>query len=220
MGVDLYLSNCVERFDGFKRLIPYILDPQDISFDYLISTHAHYDHFDVDALPLMLEGETKLYAPYSCKVEAKKINLDLSKIEFIARDEFRVLNDIKVNFVFCDHGPSAPDAVGLVLSIDNVRVLITGDTRLRLDKVEELKSYGDYDLMIVPINGAFGNMDSTEAAVLAQLIKPKLVIPSHYWNFIEHMSNPLEFQTKMNLYSDTIKHTFLRPGEGIQIGVK
>ncbi len=217
LGVDLYLSNCVERFDGFKRLLPYILEPEDIEFDYLICTHAHYDHFDIDSLPLMLKEKTKLLATDRCKIEAEKINLNISDIDFVKYLDRRDLTDIKVDFVFCDHGDSAPDAVGLVIDLDGYKIYITGDTRLRLDKVLELKSYGVFDLMIAPINGAFGNLDSTEAAILAHHIKPKLTIPCHFWNFIEHLSNPIEFDRKMKLYNTKNKHMFLRPGEELEM---
>ena len=56
LAIDLYLSNCVERLEGhkgFKRLLPQILDPSTLTFDYIICTHPHLDHFDIDAVPEM-----------------------------------------------------------------------------------------------------------------------------------------------------------------------
>ena len=41
LGIDLYLSDCVERLEGnigFKRLLPRLLAPYDIAFDCLIAT--------------------------------------------------------------------------------------------------------------------------------------------------------------------------------------
>ena len=35
IGIDLYLSNCCERYFGFKRVLPYILQPYDVEFDYV-----------------------------------------------------------------------------------------------------------------------------------------------------------------------------------------
>ena len=167
----------------------------------------------------MVKGKTKLFATSNCKIEAKKINMDLTKIDFIKYLDHRNLKDISADFVFCDHGESATDAVGIVMKLDSYLIYIAGDTRLRLDKVMELKSYGELDLMIVPINGAFGNLDSTEAAILVNQIKPKLVIPCHYWNFIEHLSNPYEFNKKMKLYNPDIKCLFLRPGEELEMNL-
>ena len=48
LGVDLYLSNCCERYFGFKRLMPYLYDPLALELDAVVATHAHYDHFDPD----------------------------------------------------------------------------------------------------------------------------------------------------------------------------
>jgi L-ascorbate 6-phosphate lactonase len=102
LGVDLYLSNCVERFDGFKRLLPYVLHPEDLKFDFLISTHAHYDHFDVDSIPVLLTKKSKLYATERCKFEAEKFKIDTTNIEFIKYLDKRILKDFTIDFVFSD----------------------------------------------------------------------------------------------------------------------
>ena len=64
LGFDLCLSECVERVEGhmgFKRLIPKILDPFELTLDCLIATHPHFDHFDMDAVPQMMSNHhTKL----------------------------------------------------------------------------------------------------------------------------------------------------------------
>ena len=59
LAVDLYLSDCVETLEGqigFKRLMPKILQPKDIDFDYIIATHPHWDHFDIDSIPQMMDN--------------------------------------------------------------------------------------------------------------------------------------------------------------------
>ena len=56
MALDPYLSNCCERFFGFKRLMYKILNPSDLTIDYLLVSHAHYDHFDPDSVPEIMKG--------------------------------------------------------------------------------------------------------------------------------------------------------------------
>ena len=51
IGVDLYLSDCCDRYFGFKRLMPYLYNPLQLNLDLLVATHAHYDHFDPDSVP-------------------------------------------------------------------------------------------------------------------------------------------------------------------------
>ena len=54
---DLYLSECGERLEGnvgFKRLLPKLLLPEEISFDLVLASHFHFDHFDRDSMPALL----------------------------------------------------------------------------------------------------------------------------------------------------------------------
>ena len=56
--IDPYLTHCVrplEGNDGFKRLIPAPIAPEELEADVIVATHPHYDHFDVDAMPALME---------------------------------------------------------------------------------------------------------------------------------------------------------------------
>lgn len=41
-------------------------------------------------------------------------------------------------------------------------------------------------LAILPINGAYGNLDPVEAACYAKIIKSGITMPCHFWTFIEY----------------------------------
>ena len=72
IGVDLYLSDCCNRYFGFKRLMPYIYDASSLDLDLLVATHAHYDHFDPDSIPtIMQNGKTELLCAKDCLEEVK-----------------------------------------------------------------------------------------------------------------------------------------------------
>ena len=218
LGVDLYLSNCVERYDGYKRLMPYLLYPTEITFDYLIASHSHYDHFDVDSIPFMLSNPTtRMYASERCRTEAQRLYITNQSINYVKVGDVRKAKDIQLSFVFCDHGESAPDALGVIAQIDGQNLYFAGDTCLRLDKVDEVIAGRKIDIMIVPINGAFGNLSEAEAVSLCDAVKPRLIIPSHYWNFAEQHGDPGLF---MKLLSDRIptqKYLLMMPGEGVQV---
>jgi L-ascorbate 6-phosphate lactonase len=68
-----------------------------------------------------------------------------------------------------------------------------GDSRLATDKI--LKSLGnvEVDIMIAPINGAFGNLDASEACALGTAVRPKMIIGSHFWMFVEQGGDPAAF---------------------------
>ena len=44
--------------------------------------------------------------------------------------------------------------------------------------------------MIAPVNGAFGNLNETECAALAEALKPAVTVPCHYGMFASHGGNP------------------------------
>lgn len=190
LGFDLYLSDCVEKIeksDSFKRLLPKIVNPKEISLDILITSHHHYDHFDYDSMfDLMNNKKTKLFAAKDCKKFIDSLNIDNNKIEYVEQNDVKEYEGYKINFVNCDHGQLAPEAIGFVITVDNKKIYYTGDTCLRLDMIDEIKKIGDIDIMIAPINGAYGNLNENECVKLFETIKPKYIIPCHYGMFEAH----------------------------------
>lgn len=205
LGIDLYLTNCVERVeghDGYKRLLPVVLSPDEIIFDYVIATHPHYDHFDVDAIPILMgNGHTELIASVNCWKEMERLCLtdDKSRLRtrYVKAGDSLQLKDIYVEFVICDHGTGAPDAVGVVLTIDGKKIYVTGDTCLGPDIVQELLKKEPFDYMIAPINGAYGNLNEEECVRLCETLQPKVTIPCHYGMFAAHGGNPGKFREYM-----------------------
>ena len=55
IAVDPYFSDCCSRYFGFRRMIPFLMTPYDVIFDAIVCTHAHYNHFDPDGIPLALQ---------------------------------------------------------------------------------------------------------------------------------------------------------------------
>ena len=217
VGIDLYLSDCCERYFGFKRLMPYLYDPMGLDLDLLISTHAHYDHFDPDSVPLIMSNnKTQLVAACDVKAEAERLNLDSKRITYLKEGESFKNSDVCVKAVPCDHGKDTPDAIGLLIEIDSKRIYITGDTCYREDNFKN-SEFENLDLLIMPINGAYGNLNEAEGAATAGLIKPKLCIPCHFWNFAQHGGNPQLFIEEMQAKYPDIKYNLMRPGETVKI---
>ncbi len=38
------------------------------------------------------------------------------------------------------------------------------------------------DLLLLPINGKYGNMTEQDAAKAAEILKPKVAVPCHFWS--------------------------------------
>lgn len=214
LGIDLYLSDCVERVEGhmgFKRLLPNILSPKDLVFDCIVATHAHYDHFDVDAIPeLMSNTKTVLYASANCEKEVLCLQMNRERISYIKPGESVICGDFAIDFVTCDHGTEAPDAVGVVIIVDGKKIYEAGDTCLRLERAKEYMEKGPFDILIAPINGAYGNLDERECAKLSGILNPKVTIPCHYGMFASHGGDPglfYEIMKKEYPYNDVLLMT-------------
>ncbi len=196
LGIDLYLTDCVERVEGhvgFKRLTPKVLAPNDIQFDYLIATHPHYDHFDMDAIPiLMSNSHTKLIASMNCRQETERLLMCQNNITYVKNGDNYEADDIHLDIVFCDHGAGAPDAFGLVVAVDDKKIFVAGDTCLRMDLLSTIKEH--YDIVIGPINGAYGNLNEAEFVTVCEYLKPSLAIPCHFGTFASHGGDPQKFR--------------------------
>ena len=215
IAIDLYLSECVERLEGhmgYKRMTPQILDPADPEFDAIVCTHPHWDHFDVDSVPqMMANGRTRLYCSVDCEKLVKQTGMEYfsENITYVKPGDVVDEEGFCLQFVNCDHGEGAPDAVGVVLHADGKRIYEAGDTCLRLDRTGEIKT--PLDVLIAPINGAYGNMDSDACAELAGALKPAVTIPCHYGMFASHGGDPGRF---LELMKDKGLNAFLMtPGE-------
>ena len=190
LAIDLYLSMGEKQFkadNGFKRLLPVILQPDALHFDIVICTHPHFDHFDTGSVPVLLKNKTtKLLCSTGCKKLIRKLRMVRNKeqIQYVMPGNRIVSGDFEIWFVNCDHGTGAPDAVGVVVKVDGKRIYEAGDTCLRLDRISEIPQ--PLDVLIAPINGAYGNMNETECALLAEALHPKVTVPCHYGMFASH----------------------------------
>lgn len=212
IAIDPYLSNCCERYFGFKRLMPKILGVNDLEFDYLIVSHAHYDHFDPDSIPsLMLCGKTELVGANDTKAECERLSIN-ERTTFLSCGDSVSRDDIVIKGVPCDHGELAPDALGLLIEISGKKIYFMGDTAYRPDLLDN-PEYENVDLLILPINGAFGNLNEEQAADVASALQPNKAVPCHYWNFAEHGGNPNLFAKAMKEKAPDVSYTLMCQGE-------
>ncbi len=213
VALDLYLSDCCERYFGFKRVMPYLLEAHELDFDYVVASHSHYDHFDVDSIAMLMRGNARFIGAMDTKAECERLNIK-EKTNFIACGEQVEFEGVKIKGVPCDHGELAPDALGLLIEIEGKTIYYMGDTAFRKDYLENKELQG-VDLLIAPINGQFGNLNSEQATDASEILGAKMTIPCHFWNFAEHEGNPNEFIKKMN--EKSLKYKLLRIGEGVII---
>ena len=213
LAIDLYLTDCGERFRGFKRISPKLLSPTDVAPDYYLITHVHFDHLDYDAIPLISASTKTVFCGPSEVCDAlRKMMIPEEKIICVNAGESVVFESIKITAVEAYHGLMVKDSVGYIVEMGDHRVYVTGDTCYREDIFKKV-SGTKIDIMIACINGRFGNMDATEAARAAVITKAEIAIPCHYWTFVEHGGNPDEFVKYFDSHEECCKPLLFRHGE-------
>ena len=221
LAIDLYLSNCVERTEGhigFKRMLPQLLGADELEFDVIVATHPHLDHFDIDAIPEMMStGNPQLCCSVNCKelIEQTQMEYFNDRIRYVKPGDDFVCGDFAIHFVGCDHGEGAPDAVGVVVEVDGKVIYEAGDTCLRLDRVDEVTRFGAIDVLIAPINGAYGNLNEKECVELGKAINPRITIPCHYGMFASHGGNPGLFYEEAK--SNHLTCAIMAQGESLEL---
>ena len=217
LAYDIYLSDCCEREFGFKRMLTKLLEPGEIVFDAVMCSHGHYDHLDIDSIKELIKDEkTALYTTQDGIEEIVKLGIPAERATLIERGGGLELFDgvIKAKFVYCDHGEPAPYAVGVVFDISGKKIYFAGDTAYRPEELVNEDTV-NCDFAALPINGAFGNLNETEAADLAAALTPGITVPCHFWNFAEHGGNPMAFMETAK--KNGVNYKLISQGEFILI---
>lgn len=214
IGIDLYLTDYCERaYGAFKRIVPSPLEPNELELNILLSTHHHGDHLDIDAIPELLNGRTVFAGPQSCVAKCKELGIPDSKLFAVGRGSSISFPDFTLTAVYADHGELAPDAVGFLLEFPDLTIYYSGDTAYCPDRIDK-ELAGPPDIMIVPINGKYGNLNPEEAARLAGRLGTRVVIPCHFWMFVEHDGDPGVFLEAIGAYAPGVTARVLAVGEG------
>ena len=215
---DPYLTDYVQRAlpeygQGFKRMMPKLIESQEVDADYVVSTHSHQDHLDVDALPGLLQNPRIHFigAP-DCQELYLQNGVPPDRFTILHQGETLDLGGTLLSGVYADHGELAPDALGVVFDFSGIRVWQVGDTAYRPDLWQDLFNQG-IDILLPPINGAFGNLNGVEAARLASDARARVVIPCHFWMFPFHYGSPMEFLEACQEYASASQALLLTPGE-------
>lgn len=219
IGLDMYLTDCVERLCGFRRISAKLMAPDELVFDYIIVSHNHPDHYDFDALPIIMGDHNTKLATSVCGAKEAEGQGIKNNVTVMERGNEYDMGDFKIRAVYCDHGELAPYALGLIIEVDGFKLYYAGDTAYRPEMVKDFVNE-HFDVMMAPINGAFGNLNGKEAAEYAKLIQPKLTLPCHFWTFIEHEAvggGPAAFRDAMKEVYPEGNYMFLTQGEYVKI---
>lgn len=217
--IDPYLTDFCEHRIGlaFKRLMPALIEPAELEklplAAYLL-THHHEDHLDVECIQMLTLDNFPFYAP----PDTVKILTELGVSEDRCKPLFAGANfevdGISIHSVFADHGDIAPDAVGIIIEFEGKTIYHMGDTCLREEEFRLIAEQYDIDLLIIPINGKYGNMNEADAVKAVSILKPKYAVPCHFWMLPGNSGgDPLLFLEGIKLDSPASEVLFFQNGE-------
>jgi L-ascorbate 6-phosphate lactonase len=221
VAVDPYLSDSLDHYYSWKRLplSPILMAPAELEADLVLATHAHEDHLDPETIPdLVRATEAVVAGPGMCAEAMRSWGLPEERIVEVNRGENRVIAGIGVTAVLAHHvspaGAQTPDAVGFVLDLDGIVVYHTGDSLYHPELRQQVHAFRPH-LLLVCINGQYGNMDPEEAARLTCEIEPAAVIPMHWGLVAENTADPAAFVSALSSMGGRARPLVILPGDAV-----
>ena len=228
--IDPYLSDAVFTIFGVKRAFPAPITVAEASPDVIISTHWHEDHLDPGSIPELARRrpDAKFVMPPSAMARALSWGVPKGQIVPLSHGQTERLAGAAITAVPARHEPNipgweVPDAMGVILEIDGIRIYHTGDTEYDL-RLRRLRGQA-FALATFCINGVSGNMNAHEAALLAWHLNVKTVIPHHHLIWAkdtvdpEETLNPKLFEETYRKLGGKARVILPEVGAGFQIGV-
>lgn len=193
MKITYYGHSCLGIEVNGKHLLvdPFIsgnpqassIDLQSIPADYILLTHAHYDHI-LDTEAIAKRTGAKLISNHEIVTYFGNKGLEGHGMNQGGSWDFD-FGRLKV--VTAIHSSSFPDGtyggnpIGFILSSAGQSIYLGGDTALTMD-MKLIPLFFKLDLAILPIGGNF-TMDVDEAVVAAEFIECDKIMGIHYDSF-------------------------------------
>ncbi|MBT4824719.1 MBL fold metallo-hydrolase [Candidatus Woesearchaeota archaeon] len=175
--------------------------------DFIVITHAHYDHCSFKDILKVSKPETILFATPDCLSELE--NLDIAKkIAIIPHQNYAIegyedfsLTTIPAYNIERKFHPKGKKWIGAIAHFNNKRYYHAGDT----DAIPEMSLLKGIDVAFLPIGGTY-TMDAKEAAVATKMFNPKKVIPIHYGSIVGNKEDAVVFENLCGCEVDILEN--------------
>lgn len=214
VAVDPYLTDSAGLGDArFARLLRVPIEPEDLEVDVLVVTHNHLDHLDPDTLRRYRHAEkTWFVAPRLAARALEDVGIPYQRIHVIDVGEEREVGGVRIAGVYAVPTDSdVLDTTGYRLTFANDRsIYLASDTaysRLLLEAAPWA------EVLVVPINGKWGNLGPEQAAELTAVVRPRYVVPNHHDLFAPNLESPEAFRLFLDTH-DTEAECVVLPAMG------
>ncbi len=166
--------------------------------DVILLTHAHNDHVG-DTVELAQENDSIVVAPVELANYLATFSIETIGMNLGGSKEFE-FGTVKYTKAFHSSSYTTHDGeviyggmpAGILFKAEGKTVYHAGDTELFGD-MELIGKLHDIELAFLPI-GDFFTMGPEDAAIAAQLLKAKTVVPIHYNTFPPIKQDPERFK--------------------------
>jgi L-ascorbate 6-phosphate lactonase len=195
LAVDPYLTDSVGRAaPAFSRRLPVPVEPEDLEVDVLIVTHDHLDHLDPETISRYQHKQnTAFVAPRFAARKLAELGVPSAAITKIDVGETAQVRGVAITGAFAlPTGPDALDTCGYLVRFPSGRSFYHASDTAFCDLL--LKAAPQAEVLLVAINGKWGNLDVEQAIALTEAVSPRYVLPNHYDLMALNSENPQTFQ--------------------------
>jgi len=195
LAIDPYLTDSVGRANpAFARRIPPPVEPEDLEVDILLITHDHLDHLDPETIARYPYKETTDFvAPRFAAKKLREMGLSGERITKVDVGESATVRGVEITGVFAlATGADALDTAGYLVRFANHRSFYHASDTAFCDLL--LRAAPHPEVLLVPINGKWGNLDVDQAIALTAAVNPRYVLPNHYDLMALNSENPETFR--------------------------
>ena len=171
---------------------PFKIEKEEHDADIIFITHDHYDHYSLEDVEKVIKEDTIIVAPKTVKALSKMKNVILIGPNDTCEVKGIMIETIPSYNINKKFHPRTNEWVGYIIEIDEVRYYIAGDTDITPEN-KQVKC----DVAFIPCGGTY-TMNYEEAAELTNIIKPKIVVPTHYGNIVGNKNDGLKFKELLN----------------------
>lgn len=194
--IDPYLSDSAAGPAGeFARAYPPPLEPEELTGDVFLVTHAHGDHLDPETIRRTRAKETAWFvAPRHTARGLRELGVPEARIAVVEASDEWTHAGLTVCGVFAlPTGVDVLDTTGFLLTFANGRsVYHTSDTAFH--SLVLAAAPRGVEALLVPINGKWGNLSAEQAVELTAAVGPRFVFPNHYDLMALNAENPETFR--------------------------
>ncbi|PYI89411.1 MAG: hypothetical protein DME26_01350 [Verrucomicrobia bacterium] len=163
------------------RQVPPPLAAKDlVGIDLFLITHSHQDHLDPDTIGPYAKagGRARFIAPAEALERLRTLGVPEGQITMVWPNKSATIGDLTIRATFAiPFGGDDLTHVGYLVFVKSGPTLyFTGDTAYH-DLLADAVAPHKPDLPATVINGAFRNLGTAEAAMLAKRLKVRVVIP-------------------------------------------